>query len=52
MAERDMASKDYEEKVKIDALGSFFNGFMQDPQKGTETLRKMQDLAEMFKPKN
>lgn len=52
MAERDMASKDYEEKVKIDALGSFFNGFMQDPQKGTETLRKMQDLAEMFKSKN
>ena len=50
MAERDMESKSYEEKLKNDATGKFFEQFINDPQKGIENLGKLKNLADILKP--
>lgn len=49
LAERDLSSIENDEKLKNEAMSKFIDGFVKDPKKGLDTLKSMQDIANMLK---
>ncbi len=48
LAERDLALKENEEKMKNEMASKFLGGYFQDPQKGAETLESLANFAKQF----
>ena len=44
--------KNKEENLKYDVMGPFFKELLNDPKKGVETLKGLQELSKMFPNNN